>query len=155
MSIGVNIRLTDFNTPDVDELKKLSDDDVMKLLDYGKAEWSFEINGYIFHFGSLWEWELNDVFRKIDNLDLITKEQVKKVEILTLAIIGLETPNKKKYVFRQESDKVTLRHLLLSLSPVFIDTLYSAYDYGQSIVINKFNEEIGEIDKRIKSDFFV
>ena len=155
--MAVNIRLTDFETPDLDELKEFfgAEDDIIKLLDLGKHEWTVEVLGYVFKFGTLWEWEWREIYRKLSGLDIVAKEKLLKVEVLTKAIIELITPSNKKYTFVKEEEKVALRHLLLSLSPRVIDDLYAAFNYGEEIALKKFKSEVKELERRVKVNFFV
>jgi hypothetical protein len=151
----IDIRLTDFEVPNLGDLP--SDyQDLLDLINLGKYEWIVQLYNYEFKMGSLWEWEWREIYRKLSGLDLLAKDRLIKVEVLTKAIIEIKSyTTNKTWEFKEESQKVILRHLLLSMDKKVIDDLYDGFNYGEEIALKKFREKLEDIRRRVKSDFFV
>jgi hypothetical protein len=151
----IDIRLTDFEVPNLNDLP--SDyQDLLDLINLGKYEWVVQLYNYEFKMGSLWEWEWREIYRKLSGLDLLAKDRLIKVEVLTKAIIEVKSySTNKTWEFKEESQKVILRHLLLSMDKKVIDDLYEGFNYGEEIALKKFKEKLEDIKRRVKSDFFV
>jgi len=150
----VDIRLTDFEVPNLNDLP--SDyQDLLDLVNLGKYEWVVQLYNYEFKMGSLWEWEWREIYRKLSGLDLLAKDRLIKVEVLMKAIIEIKSyTTNKVWEFKEESQKVILRHVLLSVDRKVIDELYEGFSYGEEIALKKFKENLEDLKRRVKGNFF-
>lgn len=152
----IDIRLTDFEVPNLEELpEELDVQSIMDLINLGKKEWTVQLFNYEFKMGSLWEWEWREIYRKLSGLDIVAKERLIKVEVLTKAIISLKSyTENREWNFKEAKDKVYLRHILLALDKKVIDELYAGFLYGEELALKQFKSNLEDITKRVKGDFF-
>jgi len=152
--MSIDIRFTDFEVPNIQDIPE-DYKDLLDLINLGKYEWIVQLYNYEFKMGSLWEWEWREIYRKLSGLDILAKDRLIKVEVLTKAIIEIKSyTTNKTYKFKDESQKVILRHILLSLDRKVIDELYEGFSYGEEVALKKFKQNLEEIRRRVKSDFF-
>ena len=96
---------------------------------------------YEFELAPLREYEERLIAERTANLDVLTKQIIRRVEALTLSIIGVRTPNGETYSFLEITEKAALKQILLSLPTPIIDYLYLAFER----MMAKYREKIREI----------
>lgn len=153
----IHFRGEDIEIPNLNELpKEYAIDEIEKLINLGKYVWKVQLKNYEFKMGTLAEWEWREIYRKLSGLDLIAKERLMRVEVLTKAIISIKdfTTN-KEWEFVEAHQKIHLRSILLAMDKAVIEDLYNGFLYGENIAIQKFKEDLKDISERVTSDFFV
>jgi len=145
------LELLNFEYPTEETLQ-----DFLELLNEGRVEWKVTLAGFIWTMGTLWEYEYRWIFRKLNNMDALTKEKLFPLEVLNLAIVEVQRLSDNKVIsYRFETNKVDLRHLLLSLSPMIVEQLYKAYQIGEARAREEFQKKYKENIENIERGFFV
>jgi len=146
--------ITSSEYPRLDKLDRDFLAQFTELINLGSDTWTVEIGGYTFEFGLLSEWEERAVLRRTSNLDALTRNKLLRVEVLTQAIISIESPQKVKHSFLQLEEKVVLRIVLLSLKPDVIDYIYGAYEWGAQKARAEIQSKLGKLEEVVSKGFF-
>lgn len=138
--------------PETDKIPKGFED----LLRVGKREAKVELFGRVWELATLEEWEYRIIYRKYANMDLLTRSYLIKLDILTNAIISCyDLKTNIVYEFKDPSQKVILRHMLLVLDPKIVNELYTAYQVLEESAKKEYEETFKDILEKVRSGFFV
>ena len=136
--------------------KELIPQDFMSLTEIAKQEWEVEMFGFKWFMVRLDEYENRILTRRTANYDLMTKGYLERVDILNRAIVRtIRITDNKIFDFYSEDEKISLRHLLLSIDPLLITELYEAYTAGSMQIEEQFRKQFPNIRDQFKKGFFV
>jgi hypothetical protein len=125
------------------------------LLNAGKAEMEVELYGCRFRLGVLEEWESREIWSKYaGSTNLVAVERMRKIDVLTQAILEITNDKGEKRQFRESDDKVLLRSMLLRLSPAVINDLYNAYLYMEAKAEKTLRETFPSFEEVAVQGFF-
>jgi len=139
------------DTPDPEGYPK----DFNDLLSIGKKNAEIEIFDRKWSIYTIEEWEEREIVKKLINLDLISRSSLRRIEVLTCAIMDCTDLNTgKQFTFKSASEKPTLRNILLLMDPKVIDEMYGAYRVLEESARREFREKYGSALEKIRNDFF-
>jgi hypothetical protein len=143
--------LPSFDSPDISTIPN----ELVDLLTLLDDKWSCEMYGKKWTFQRISEFEQRDVQKRTNNMDMITKNYIQRVEILVRTIVEI-VDNKTQVVISQKdwSDAPLLGSLLLGLDPLIISDLYEAYRIGSEQLQERFRKQHPEISDVLKQSFF-
>jgi hypothetical protein len=126
------------------------------LLAIGRKQADVEIFDRKWAIATLDQWELDEVNRKMVNIDVLTRSQLIKIEVLTCAIVKCtELKTSTEHSFAHDDEKPILRSLLLLLDPKIVNELYAAYQILEESARREFRDKYSEAIEKIRKDFFV
>lgn len=127
--------------------------DFQKFISLGKKSVTVELFGIAWSMTTLEEWEERLVEKKLDGLDVGTKNKLRPIEILTHAINScavLDTT--KTWDFSTEDKKQILRSVLLIESPITRHYLFRAYQVLVDVTIEEFAKKYPDLEKQLMND---
>ena len=125
----------------IDELKK---ENLVDLMALGRSEGDFTVYGlkgkHIVKIGLLDDGEMDEVYRRTKNLDILTRQRLMEKEILIISILVIDGEE-----FFTPEKKIVLRKILDNCSPLQTSYIYSLYiklEQLQRISIERTRSEL-------------
>jgi hypothetical protein len=130
-------------------------DDFQEILSIGKKNADVDLFGCVWTIATIEEWERRELTRRTANLDIISRTELSKVDLLTQSIVRVQVRTTgADYDFQPSENKPLLRTILLSLDSKIIGELYAAYNILEESAMNSFQTDYPNLREKIKSDFF-
>lgn len=124
----------------LDELKK---ENIADLLSLGRAEAAFDVYGlkgkHVIKIGLLEDGEMDEVYRRTKNLDVLTKQRLMQKEILVMSILSIDNED-----YSAPEKKPLLRRILDNCSPLqteFLFILYKRLEDLQKLSVARMRSE--------------
>lgn len=124
------------------------------LLNLGKEEVEFDLYGYRWTMGTLWEWEEREIESSLSGYDIGARIRLQRVEVLNRSITKIVNPYGHEWHIETALDRAHLRNLLLSLDPNVLIYLYNIYVRMREVATRRFERNYNQLEEVFKQPFF-